>query len=362
MMVQNSGCWVLHDYLQVSGGAERLVVTLARGLPGYSLGVAGIYSGFGSFGDLANVDLHELSVARWLPRVPRALWTFGRPLSILGEAKSVIYSGVYAPLAVHGQPGGKKNYYCHTPPRFAFDWEDSYVARHPSVVRPALSRAIAIYRRAYIRAVESMDVVIVNSWHVRERLRRLLGVTAKVVYPPIDTETFRWRGQGDYYLSLGRLEPNKRIDRVVKAFLAMPDKKLVVASGGSQEGFLRGLAHGAPNILFTGWQTEAELAALIGNSIACIYVPRDEDFGMSAVEAMAAGKPVIGVVEGGLKESIEHNSTGLLLSPDPNSCEIARAVRALPPEISMKMRLACESRATEFTSRRFVDSIKHLIG
>jgi glycosyltransferase involved in cell wall biosynthesis len=350
--------WVLHDYLQVNGGAERLVLTLTKGLPSFQLGVSGIYPGFTQTGDL--MGLSPAILTGKFPRIPRAWLTFSG-LKLPKNSKHVLYSGIYAPLAVKNQTHGRKLLYCHTPPRFAFDRESEYVGKVNVLLRPAMEFAIARYRRSYLEAVRSMDHVVTNSQYVRKRLLDLTGVDSTVVYPPTDLERFGWRGQGDYFLSLGRLEPNKRVDRVVKAFLKMPDKKLVVASGGSQLPALKALAAGAPNIHFTGWIDEPTLISWVGNSLACIYIPKDEDFGMSTVEAMSAGKPVIGVDEGGLRETIDHGVTGLLLAEDPGVEQIVEAVRMLSAELAVDMRTDCERRADLFSKEKFLTAMHRLI-
>lgn len=184
--------WVLHDYLQVNGGAERLVIALANGLPGFALGVSGVYPGFLESGDCGRLQPQVIGTTplRWLPRIPRALAAFTRPPDYLRNAEQVIYSGLYTPLAAPEQKRGKRIYYCHTPPRFAFDQREHYLALAPTVARPALRLAIERYRSAYLRALQCMDLVLTNSQHVRERLHNQTGIDAKVVYPPIDTEGF----------------------------------------------------------------------------------------------------------------------------------------------------------------------------
>lgn len=354
---------VLHDYLQVNGGAERLVISLASGLRNCKLVVSGIYPDFLGSGDMRGIEcVVRTKKLSFLPRILRALIGFQWGIKESIDTEWAIYSGFFAPLAVASQKRGKKIFYCHTPPRFAFDWEPHYLQRAVPILRPFLCWAIARYRQAYLKAVCRMDVVITNSHCVRERFKQATGRDSKVIYPPIDIARFMWESQGDYYLSLGRLEPNKRIDRIIEAFLDLPDKKLVVASGGSELGTLKELAAGANNIRFTGWIDDATLAGLIGHSIACIYIPRDEDFGMSAVEAMAAGKPVIGVNEGGLTESVIDGETGVLLSRDPSASMIREAVKFLSVEKCLEMRNACVHQATSFSEKRFLKEIKELIG
>jgi len=353
---------ILHDYLQVRGGAERLIITLARHLHNFSLGVSSASKIFVDAGTFTTVYPRYLGcTVAFLPRVLRAILTFTFIREFPQGIDCVIYSGIYAPLAVNRQRQGNRIYYCHTPPRFAFDRQEEYLKRAPAAARPMLRLAVGAYRRAYLRAIRRMDCVIVNSAHAQQLLLEHTGIKAHVVYPPIDTFHFRFLGQRGYYLSVGRLEPNKRIDRIVRAFLSMPGKLLIVASGGTQSRALRAMANEAKNIDFLDWVDDGHLARLVGNAIAVIYVPREEDFGMSAVEAMAAGKPVIGVDEGGLRETIIPGQNGILLARDPRPDHIAEAVIRLTPQLALKMRAACERRAREFSKARFTAAFEQLI-
>lgn len=362
-MSSTPSSWVVHDYLQVNGGAERLVITLASGLPSCALAVSGIYPDFAESGDYRHQHPHVIGAAALgvLPRIPRALATFSSPPAVLRNAQQVIYSGLYAPLAALKQRHGQRIYYCHTPPRFAFDQLDRYLARVAAPVRPLLRLAIGTYRHRYLQALHCMDRVVTNSHHVRARLLAQTGIDADVIYPPIDTQALRFLGQQGYYLSLGRLEPNKRVDRIVRAFIDMPDQQLVVASGGSQLAALKALAAGAANIRFVGWLDGPALAQLMGNAIAALYIPEDEDFGMSAVEAMAAGKPLIGVNEGGLRESVIDQQTGILLPANPAPTAIIHAVRQLSANRALSMRDACEARAEVFTQMHFLTAFQQLL-
>ncbi len=354
--------WVLHDYMQVNGGAERLVSTIARGYPGFSLGVSGIYPGFSKSADSSGVELRLLGqLPRWLPRIPRALMTFGQRLSCIENADVVIYSGIYTPLAVKSQKRGRRIYYCNTPPRFAFDREKEYLQKVGTPLRHLVGAAIDVYRQAYTRALAEMDLVLTNSEHVRRCMVSLLKVESQVLYPPVNIDAFKWKSQGGYYLSLGRLEPNKRIDRVVQAFMRMPEKQLIVASGGSQFEKLRKLTKETPNITFVGWCSDEDMIDLIGNALACIYIPLDEDFGMSAVEAMAAGKPVIGVAEGGMLETILDGQTGILLPPNPDVDQLSVAVREMTAQSALSMRERCEKRASIFSEKLFLEQLSSFV-
>lgn len=286
---------------------------------------------------------------RALGRIPEAIFHFRHSTAFLRDAESVLYSGYYAPLAVKNQKQGRRVYYCHTPPRFAYDMREYYLARMPAPARPAASVFFDYVRRHYEEALSHMDVVIANSQNVRNRLKTMLGIESTVIHPPIDTERFRWIEAGDYFISLARLTEYKRVETIVQAFMQMPDQKLVVASGGPQEAHLRKLAEHSPNITFTGWLEEGALANLVGRARAAIYIPIDEDFGMSPVEAMAAGKPVIGVAEGGVLETVLEGETGLLVPAPPSLGALIEAVKLMTGSTATAMRRACEARATPFS-------------
>ena len=151
------------------------------------------------------------------------------------------------------------------------------------------------------------------------------------------------------------------MDVVIEAFRRMPDKRLIVVSGGSELAKLRRLAADANNIEFVGWVDDVLLQGLIGNAIATIYIPKDEDFGMSPVESMAAGKPVIGVAEGGLLETVVDGETGTLLRPNPDADDVIEAVQHLTAKRALQMRYACESRAALFSRDRFLSRMREVI-
>jgi glycosyltransferase involved in cell wall biosynthesis len=142
----------------------------------------------------------------------------------------------------------------------------------------------------------------------------------------------------------------------------MPQHRLVVASGGSELERLKALASGAPNICFTGWLPESDLQALLGRARAAIYIPINEDFGMAPVEAMAAGKPVIGVAEGGLLETILPRETGLLIDGPLTVESICDAVEELERMDPVSMRAECERQAARFSEQRFAERMREVLG
>ncbi len=355
---------VLYDFLHAKGGAERLTLDLVRGLEGTELCFGYRQPDVFPSEALADMVSHDLKAATPIPgwRTLKVLRAFaGQQSAFLQDYDWAVFSGVLAPVAVRHRRGRRNLYYCHTPPRFVYDLRAYYQQQFALPLRPALAVLAAYVKHQYEASVSQMDVVIANSENVRGRLRKFLGVEATVVHPPIDVERFRWRHRGDYFVSLARLEDFKRVDLIVEAFLRMPSKELVVVSGGAQFETLRTKAAQAPNIRFTSWLGDEALAEVMGGARASIYIPRDEDFGMSPVESMAAGKPVIGVAEGGLLETIVHGETGWLLPADPSVDQIVDAVASLTGDAAEAMRTACERRAREFSKQRFLGRMGELV-
>ncbi|MBF0200645.1 MAG: glycosyltransferase [Desulfamplus sp.] len=271
-----------------------------------------------------------------------------------------IFSGSLSLLA-HKRITGPKILYCHTPPRLLYDQRDFYLKQTRFLKRPAMKALMVWYQKHYEAAVRDMDLIIANSCNVQGRIKHYLGRDSVIVYPPCDVDAFVWLGQGDYYLSTARLDPLKRVDVVVKAFLQMPDKKLVVVSGGSEYDRIRAMAEGAANIKILGWVDDSTLHHLMGNCIATIYIPMDEDFGISPVESMAAGKPVIGVAEGGLLETIQNGHTGMLIPADPGPWDVVRAVGSITKSRARGMHSACEHQARKFRTRVFHDKMREIV-
>jgi len=355
---------VLYDFFRVAGGAEQVSLDLARHF------AADLYIGFDSpgvaatLGYEASCDVTSLGLdAPTLPlRSLRLIRGFRRQKALLEARPWVVYSGTFAPLAVHDHPQGRNILYCHALPRFIYDLRAFYEATYSGWRRPLLHGLIRFLQPRYEAAVDAMDLLVANSGNVQGRIRRYLGKESVVVFPPCAIEDKQWLGQEGYYLSLARIEPYKRVDKLIAAFLQMPDKNLVVASGGSDYDRLRALAGDAKNIRFTGWLDKAGLGELIGNAIATLYIPQDEDFGMSPVESMAAGKPVIGVREGGLLETVVPGETGILIAADPQIEEIIAAVESLTAVHARDMRETCEARAKLFSREIFFEKMEQLIG
>jgi len=348
---------VLHDYFESLDGSSRLVGILAREL-NMELGY-GFASNEHPF--ITNLTQHSLNTYSAIPlwRQIKLTQAFANRTKFLEKYATVVYGGVYSPLAIKNHPNGRNIFYCYTPPRFVYDQKEFYLNRLPIPLRPLLQAFINYLQPRYESAIAKMDVIIADSENISKRIQHYLGKQSTVIYPPCDTQNFTWQGQEDYYLSTGRLDPLKRIDLIIQAFLKMPDKKLVITSGGKELPKLQKLANQAPNIYFTGWIDDKKLIELMGKAIATLYVAKEEDFGISPLESMAAGKPVIGAAEGGLLETIIPAKTGFLI--EPSLATIRQAVIDMTPQRALDMRSDCEVQAKRFRTEVFLQKMREVI-
>lgn len=358
---------MLYDFMLVPGGAERLTLHALEQHPDWTLITAFVDDA--AFSDTP-LPMNRIQTLGKLNRLQgwqalSALRAFERHANNLRAYDRVLFSGVYAPTAVAAREAGGNFYYCHTPPRFAYDLADWYRQTAHPWQRPALAWLAARVRDRFGTAMQRMDRIAANSATVRKRLEDHVGLTqVEVIHPPVATREWNWLGQEAFFLSTARLEPYKRVDLIIEAFKATPELKLVVASGGSQEAELRQSAAGHDNITFTGWCSDQELKRLTGNCRATLYLARDEDFGMSPVESMAAGKPVIAAAEGGLLETVLHEQTGLLLDPQHISQPdtLIAALGSMTQQRALGMRHACERRAARFDSAVFDHALRQFLG
>lgn len=368
--IQKAGV-VLYDYLLVPGGAEAVALFLARHL-GNPLCVSFRAPHYieASADELDQPDIIVLGVPsrHAVMRILVSLWRFRYRTRFLDDYETVIYTGNQDVVAIHNHQHGRNILYCHTPPRFVYDLRGYWMSQIPFWQRPFLRLVVSLLKTQYERALNKMDIIVVNSENVRSRMKEFLNVDSCVIYPPVETGKFSWLGQKNYYLSTARLERLKRVDKLVEAFKLMPEKKLIVASGGSELENLKKLAKGHSNIEFTGWVEPEKLKELVGNCIATLYIPVNEDFGISPVESMAAGKPVIGVSNGGLLESVKHGNTGYLIDEKGHGAfqsleisSIVKAVQWLNAERALTMRKPCEAQALQFDKSVFLEKISSIL-
>lgn len=354
---------ILQDYFLYKGGGERLIITLAKAL---KANIATSFIAKDAFNPrdygIKTIELTKEGKKSHIPglRFLKVQFSFLFRTKFLKNYDIIIYSGD----CLNALRNAKQKIniaYVHTPPRHLYDNYKLHLSEYKFCKRQIFRIFAFVNRIRFEYLAKKMDLLIANSKTVQARIKKYLNLDSKVIYPPCDTLNFKWLDQKDYYFSWARLYDVKRVDKIVEAFIKMPNKKLIVASGGPELKKIKKIAEGHNNIKILGWISDEKLLELLGNCIATIYIPIREDFGMSPVESMMAGKPTIGVDEGGLKETIIHKKTGVLLKLDFNINDIIKAVRGLTSDIALKMRFDCETRSKLFSEERFINDIKKKI-
>jgi glycosyltransferase involved in cell wall biosynthesis len=347
---------ILHDYFLYKGGGERLVVSLAKNL---NADIATAFIAKDSFDPRDyGIKTYELYREHFFSRLPGFRYlqvqsSFLFKTSFIKNYDVIIYSADCCIATLRAK--GKINIsYMHTPPRHLYDCYQDRLREYPLWKKIIFVPFAIVNRWRFEWLTKKCDVIVTNSKNVQERIKHYLHLDSVVAYPPCNTLPFKNLGQGDYFFSWARLYPIKRVDMIVKAFMRMPDKKLVVASGGPELEKLRRMAQGHDNIKILGWVSDEELLKQLGNCLATIYFPIREDFGMSPVESMAAGKPVIGVAEGGMLEVIKDGKSGVLLKPGFTVEHIVEAVKQMTPEVAKNMEEECLRIAAQFTEEKFI--------
>ena len=309
------------------------------------------------------VWLHEDIKVPFLKKIIRQLqFRFNPKIKLLNNYDVVIFSGNIAGVAGRiTNPNTKKIMYCHTPPRPFTDQFENNLKKIPKLFKPIvrLFRNWVIYE--YREELKKTDVIVANSYNIQKRLKNYIGVDSLVIHPAVNTERFVFLGQEDYYLSYARLEDMKRIPLVIKAFQQLPDKKLVVCSSGPLKDWLISEISQYPNITYEGLVTDERLSDLVGRCIAGVYIPVEEDFGIIQGELMSAGKPVIGVAEGGLLETVVEGKTGVLIKSNPEVEDLIEAINDMTKEKSLSMKEDCIIQAQNFRHEVFFTKFDDLI-
>ena len=362
---------LVHDWLDSWGGAENVLVELLRLFP-----QADLYTLL----DVMPAALRYRLGARrartsWLQHLPRAAAWFRYCLPLMPAAVErfdftpydlVVSSSHAVAKGARTAPGQIHICYCHTPARYVWEQRDRYVA--PRGLRAALMpRLLDRLRDWDRRSAARVDHFIANSQHTARRIVRCYGRAAIVIYPPVDCARFasgaaaHAGGREEYYVAVSRLVPYKRVDLLVAAFRALPQRRLIVVGDGPLAATLARDA--PPNVEFRGRVDSAELVPLVQRARAFVH-GAEEDFGIALVEAQAAGTPVIAYSGGGAAEIVcgpdAPAPTGVLFDTQSSAALVAAIGRfeALAGGIDPD---ACRSNAARFAPEHFRQALRAFV-
>jgi len=329
---------LVHDHLAQDGGAEKVLKVLADLFP-----QAPIYTLLYEKKQISKYFQGrqiETSVIQKLPGgVKHYQWyLFFMPMAVeffdLRRFDLVISDTSSFSKGVITNPDTLHICYCHTPTRYL--WSDTHQYINELKYNKWLKKIISLILnriRLWDRlAADRVDLFIANSKTVQKRIYKYYRRDSQIIYPPVETDRFyisninQQKPEEQYFLAGCRLAPYKRVDMVIETFKKIgSDFRLKIFGDGVDQERLKKLAEGYSNIEFLGRVSEEEKAKLYSNCQAFIN-PQEEDFGITVVEAMASGRPVIAYQKGGATETVIDQKTGLFF-PEQTPESLEKALR-----------------------------------
>lgn len=351
---------VVHDWLTGMRGGEKVLEAILDIVPQADLYTLFHFEGTVSpkiesrrviVSRLQNAARRASDYRRLLPFYPGAVasWDF-RGYDLVVSSSHCVAKGVETGDVPHVC-------YCHTPMRYMWDRFDDYFPPHKPLQRMAASVAGGFLRDWDVRTSSGVDRWVANSGFVKDRIARYYGRDAVVVPPfvdehflcaPLETE------REDYHLVVSALVPYKKIELAIEA-AALAGRRLVIVGSGPHREALERRAAGTAS--FAGFLPDSELPRIIGRARSLLY-PGVEDFGITAIEAMACGTPVVARREGGALDTVVEGETGVFFDGDDPSA-LAAAMRAC--ESRDWDRVAIRAHASRFARAAFLDAFEAIL-
>ena len=307
---------LVHDYLLVMRGAERTFAAIADCWPAASVYTL-LYDSDGTQGRFADrsvtasyldrLPLRQNNFRRALPLFPRAAQSL--PVDahdlVISSSSAFAHGVKVAPDAVHVC-------YCHSPFRYAWHERGRACAELPPVLRPALRRSLDRVRAWDARAAARVTHYVANSQTTRRRIHDYYGRESTVIHPPVDVARFSLGEPEDYALMVTEIVAHKRVEIALEAARRAGQRIKIVGTGPAQASLQARFGDSAE---FLGRVPDNELARLYARA-RMFVMTNVEEFGIAAVEAQAAGRPVVAAAAGGALETVIPGETGVLVPED----------------------------------------------
>lgn len=346
---------LVHDQLNEFGGAERVLLAMSELYPDAPIYTAYFVHGSPAWERFKDRDIH----VSWM----QYIWRLASPLRflapwvwnsfdftqfdvILGSSSWYITKG----FAKKGK--ATELCYCHTPPRWLYGYPTSVDWQKYSIVR-AYAAFVGFFMRQYdFAASQRVNYFIANSQETARRIKKFYRRDSVVVYPPIEIISnlkFSIFKKENYYLFVSRPVGSKGLELALEAARKLHFQLKIVGRDGLNE----------KNIEYLGRVSDEKLAALYAGAKAFLALATDEDFGMTPVEAMSVGTPVIGFNGGGYAESVIDGKTGVVFD-DPTVNGLTKAIQKFE-STKKDWKKDCLKQAEKFSKKRFMDELREFI-
>lgn len=352
---------LVHDYLTQLGGAEKVLNSFQRVFPNSPIFVL-VYNQE----KVSQIFPASKIRTSWLQRLPLSVKNYQwyltlMPLAIqscrLDDYDVVLSSASSIAKGVKINPESLHICYCHTPTRYLWHDAASYVAElgYNQVIKKIIPLFLQRLKNWDLLAAEQVNYFIANSRLVQERIKKYYGRESRVIYPPVETDKFYLaRKTENYYLTGGRLVAYKKYDLAIHTFNKL-NLKLKIFGTGPEYARLKKMAK--RNIEFLGPITDEIKADLYSRCLAFIH-PQIEDFGITAVESMAAGRPVIAYGKGGALETVVNGQTGEFFDEQTWESLAYHLLHFKPENFQPEL---IRAHAQKFNTQRFEKEIKDYV-
>jgi glycosyltransferase involved in cell wall biosynthesis len=363
---------LVHEWFSTIAGSERVVEQLCKLYPTADL--FAVYADPSVVASTGFLKGRKLSTT-FIQQLPQASKSFRLYLPLMPlaveqldvSAYDIVISSSHAVAkGILTGPDQLHISYVHSPIRYAWDLQHQYLRESGLEVgiRGWMAKWMLHHMRIWdYRTASGVDHFVANSEFIARRIRKVYGREAAVIYPPVDVQAFSLgEKREDFYLTASRLVPYKKVDVIVEAFNAMPDKRLVVVGDGPGLKKLKAMA--LPNIEILGYQPFSKLQELMQTARAFVFAA-EEDFGITPVEAQACGAPVIAYGKGGALESIaglglHDEPTGLFFgSQEPQA--VISAVERFEQMSDLFDPRSCRANALRFSPESFCEQFQQLV-
>lgn len=362
-MKSDSGLRVvlLHDWITSFRGGERVLEAFCEMFP-----QAPIYTLVHVSGSVPNsIEKHRIQSSflnsvpgigqhyrKFLPLFPLA----ADSLKIVEEADLVLSSSHCVIKGVKKPPGAKHLSYIHSPMRYIYDQYEVYFGPGTPIAQRVAAKMVRGYLTQYdLKSNENVDRMLANSAFVQQRIEKFYGLSSRVVHPFVDLGDFKEiqnhpPTKEDYFVMVTAFAPNKRVDLAIQTFNRL-GLKLKIVGGGQQAKMLHDMA--GPNIEFKQNIDRQGVIKLLARAQALIF-PGVEDFGITPLESLAAGTPVIAFGAGGVLETL--NSDVALFFDEPQVESLEKAVRKFS-QIKWQREVLI-AQAQKFSKEKFIESMQ----
>ena len=362
---------IVHDFIIKLGGAEKVLQVLHNIYPDAPIctllydkdGTRGVFEKDGYKIITSSLQKKPAFIRKrsklLLTKYPQAIeeFNFDDFDVVISSSNSYAHGIITKPETLH-------ICYCYSPTRYLWDWHNEYLEENnisdgilSLFIKSKLSQ-IRIWDRL---SADRVDTWIAQSKTVQDRIKKYFRKESTIIYPPTDISKIKLNlnKPKDFYLIVSRLSPYKKIDLAIEAFNKLGLKLYIVGEGSDKsrlENLSRGESLAKSNISFLGFVSDEKIYKLMGECKALIF-PGIEDFGLTPIETMAAGRPVIAYKKGGLVETVVEGKTGTFFEDDTVDSLVV-AVKKFEKEIANFKPADCRAQAEKFSEEIFVDKMK----